>query len=239
MRCILLSLAGSFLSIVALAQSPAPRYIEVVATDTVQLSLQGMDYEVAMMNPFDAATIAMSAGAEEEADFSKMLDDAEKKARASEKQFIELMKANSIPHRLSTTTHAEDYAFDSGKKMDVNSYLVELKDTAMMSRYQRVMEGTDFSGTVKNMRFSDATAANARLMSKLYTQARSKAQALATAAGGILGDMISAEEMRESEGSIFKQLVDMDRGRRSEGPNLSEGSTQSSSMVFRFTLHDK
>ena len=61
MRRTLLPLIGSFLSIVALAQSPAPHYIEVVATDTVQLSLQGMDYEVAMVNPFDAATIAMSA----------------------------------------------------------------------------------------------------------------------------------------------------------------------------------
>ncbi len=227
------------MSVVTVAQTSAPRYIEVVVTDTVQLALQGMDYEVAMVNPFDAATIAMSAGAEEEADFSKMLDDAEKKARASEKQFIDLMKTNGFTYRMSGTTHAEDYAFDSGKKMDVNSYLVELKDTAMMSRYHDVMEGTDFGGSVKNMRFSDATAANARLMSKLFTQARSKAMALAMAAGGGLGELISAEEMRESDGSIFEQLMKMDRGRRSEGTDLTDGSSQRSSMAFRFALQAK
>ena len=219
----------------AIAQA-GDRYIEVVATDTVQLALQGIDFEVAMLNPFDVATIAMSAGAQEESDFDRLLRDAERKARESERQFLDLMQANGFVHRLSSTQHAEDYAFDSGKEAEVNTYLVELKDTAMIARFQKVTTGTDYNGTVKNMRFSDAGAANARLMAKLHEQARNKAGALAAASGGQLGKLISASEMRESEGSILGQLMKMERGRRSEGSDLEEGSSKSCSMVFRFAL---
>ncbi|MBK8500217.1 MAG: hypothetical protein IPL52_15690 [Flavobacteriales bacterium] len=235
MRNMLLSGTLVLLGAQAAAQA-IDRYIEVVASDTVRLALQGIDYEVAMLNPFDAATIAMSAGAQEESDFDRLLRDAERKARESERQFLDLMKANGFVHRLSSTQHAEDYAFDSGKEAEVNTYLVELKDTTMMARFQKLTKGTDYQGTVKNMRFSDTGAANARLMAKLHEQAKNKAGALAAASGGQLGKLISATEMRESEGSIFEQLMKMERGRRSEGTDLEEGSSHSSSMVFRFAL---
>lgn len=229
--CVALALPSSQLSAQAI-----DRFIEVVATDTVQLALQGIDFEVAMPNPFDIATIAMSAGAQEESDFDRLLRDAERKAQESERQFLDLMKANGFVHRLSSTEHAEDYAFDSGKEAEVNTYLVELKDTAMIARFQKVTTGTDYNGTVKNMRFSDAGTANARLMAKLHEQAKTKAGALAAASGGQLGKLISATEMRESEGSIFEQLMKMERGRRSEGSDREEGSSKSCSMVFRFAL---
>lgn len=232
----LATLPALFLLTTTMHAQASGRYIEVIATDTVQRALQGIDYEVAMLNPFDAATIAMSAGAEEEADFSRMLNEAERKARDSEQQFIDLMKANGFKYRLSSTTHAEDYAFDSGKKMDVNTYLVELKDTVMIAKFHELTQGTEFNGTVKNMRFSDAASASARLMLKLHTQAQAKALALAVAAGGNLGALINATEKGDSDGSIFEQLLKMDRGRRMEGDDLMDGSSQKATMSFRFEL---
>lgn len=233
---ILVRLIPFLLGTAVSAQQLSSRYIEVVVTDSVQLKLQGIDYTVSMPNPFDAATIDMSAGAEEEADFGRLLNEAEKKARDKEKKFLEVMKSGGFTYRISSTTHAEDYAFGSDRKMDVNTYLVELRDTAKMRSYHDATEGMEFNSNVERMHFTDPAVANARLMKKLYEQAQAKARALAAASGEKLGSMMSAEEMRESEGSIFQQIIKMERGRRSEGPDIEEGSVQRSSMAFRFEL---
>ena len=221
-----------------LAQSTPIRFVEVQVSDSVRLPFVGMDLEVRMDDPTQLAMAKASESGDQDVDYDKLLDKAAAEAKTNEAAFIALMKNGAYKYRLSSTEHAQDYSGQSNKTFDVNNYLVELK-APDMERYYKATEGhSGWSGTPKQAHYGEATTASPRLMKKLFESARRKAEALVAVTGGHLGKVISAQEMQRSEGSVLEQLFKMDKGGDKDEMLMQMGSSESTTMAFRFELLD-
>ncbi|MEO8588894.1 MAG: hypothetical protein ABI432_05960 [Flavobacteriales bacterium] len=239
MRSIAPLAATLFLSSPILAQTAAPRFVEVLVTDSVRLPFAGMDIEVRMANPFQQVNESMSESDGKNVDYGKLIDEAVQKAKAEEQHFLDLLNTNKITYRLSETEHAQDFAFGTRKTSDVNSYLVRLNGAAEMENYYKLTEGsTEFAGTPKATHYGDPSAEAPRLMGKLYAHAKQEAEALAAVTGGQMGRLISAQEIPQSEGSMMEMLMAFDKGSKEE-MMMAQGSTHTSTMTFRFELLDR
>ncbi len=226
------------LPISLLAQGTPSRFIEVQVTDSVRLPFQGMDLEVRMDDPIQLAMAKASELGDQDIDYEKLLAKAEADAKSSEAEFIALMKSAGYTYRLASTEHSQDYTGQTNKTFDVNNYLVELK-AADMERYYKATEAhSGWSGTPKQAHYGEATMASPRLMKKLFENGRRKAEALVGATGGHIGRVISAQELPRSEGSVLEQLFKMDKGGDKDEMMMQLGSSETTTMAFRFELYD-
>lgn len=228
-----LLLAPAFL----FAQSPT-RFIELQVSDSVRLPFEGMDLEVRMDDPVQLAMNNASALGDADINYDKMLDKSAAEAKTYEERFLSLVTSNGFTHRLSSTEHTQDYSGQSGKTFEVNTYLVQLK-AADMERYYKMADGHQgWSGSPKQAHYGDAASASPRLMKKLFDNARRKADALVAVTGGRLGKVISAQELPRSEGSVLEQLFKLDKGGDKDEMMMQLGSSESTTMAFRFELLD-
>lgn len=238
MRSILAAVATVLLSAPIFAQSTTTRFVEVLVTDSVRLPFAGLDLEVSMRNPFQDVNEAVSVSGTKNVDYGKLIDDAVLKAKAEEQRFLDLLKANKITYRISETEHAQDFAFGTRKTAEVNSYLVQLNGAAEMERYNRLTdENSVFIGTPKATRYGAPSGEAPRLMAKLFAHATKEAQGLVAATGGHVGKLLSAQEIPPSEGSTLELLMALDKGSKEERM-MTQGSTHTSTMAFRFELLD-
>ncbi len=225
--------------IAASAQSKSERFIEVQVSDSVHLPFAGMDLEVQMPNPYDQASVLMTGGAYQDSWTEKDVKELETKAKAYEEEFLAMLKANGFAYRLAETAHMDDYLANSGRKFDVNSYLIMLKSGGELEKYYKQSEGKPgYNGTPKASHFAEASTQAPRLMHKLFEAARRKAEALVGVTGGHLGRLVSAQELQVPEGSILEQLFRMDKMKDQGELMMTMGSTHTSNMAFRFELLD-
>ena len=221
------------------AQTKNERFIEVQVSDSVHLPFAGMDLEVRMQNPYDQSSTLSPDAPYQDSFTEKDVKTREAQAAAYEQEFLALLKTNGFNYRLSETEHAEDYLANTGRKFEVNTYLVLLNSGAELERYYKATEGrTGWSGSAKASHFADVTTQAPRLMRKLYEAARKEAEALVAVTGGHLGRMISAQEVQVPEGSVLEQLFRMDKMKDPNEQMLMMGSTHTSNMAFRFELLD-
>ncbi len=218
------------------AQTPAPRFIEVIVTDTVHRAFAGMDFDVTMPNPFDEGMAAPAEENPSEREMARSLDEAVAKAKATESMFLETMKAAGFTYRLGTSSTYNDYYFGTDKTHEVNTYRVELKSAADIERFQAAVNPA-LMVEPRDAHHAPPGAEAPRMMRKLFDQAKAKATALVAASGGKLGEMISAQEVQRNEGSILEQLFRMDKMRGSDEDALRMlDATETTSMAFRFQL---
>lgn len=233
-------LLGAFMAagLSAFAQTPTARFIEVLVTDTVHLPFIGMDYEAAMPDPMNLVTWEGTESEPSEKQLERMIKDAEAKAKSIEDKFMADMAAGGFTVEKASTAHTEDYQFGTGRTFDVNTYRITLKAPADFERFNTYMQAnTEVGWNAKDMHFGPPDAEAPRLMRKLYDQAQKKAQALVAVAGGKLGPMISAQEVKRDEGSFLEQLFKMDKMGGSDEETLRMlASSHTSSMAFRFEL---
>lgn len=218
------------------AQTPAPRFIEVIVTDTVHRAFAGMDFDVTMPNPFDEGMAAPVEENPSEREKERSLDEAVAKAKATESMFLEMMKAAGFTYRLGTSSTYNDYYFGTDKTHEVNTYRVELKSAADIERFQAAVN-PELNVEPRDVHHAPAGTESPRMMRKLFEQAKAKASALVAASGGRLGSLISAQEVQRSEGSFLEQLFRMDKmGGRDEDALRMLDATETTSMAFRFEL---
>lgn len=218
-----------------LSAQSGSRFIEVQVTDTVQLPFAGLDYEVRIPSPFDLAGPSVPEDYNEKG-VDRAIDDGATKAKELEARFLAIVKDGGFTHRLSSTEQVEDYGYGTGRKFDMNTYLVQLKNTAEMERFFKAIEGTpELVGNIGGQHFGDPSPAAPRLMRKLHDHALAEAEALAAVTGGRLGPLISAQEVERNEGSILEQLFLMERSGEEEVQRRM-ASTHSTTMAFRFEL---
>lgn len=223
----------------AFAQTRNDRFIEVQVSDTVHLPFTGMDIEVKMPSPYDQASMLDTDAPYQDSFTEKDVRTRETQATAYEQEYLATLKANGFDYRIAVTEHAEDYLANSGRKFDVNTYLVLLKSGADLERYYKLSEGKPgYSGSPKASHFAEPTTQAPRLMRKLYDAAKKNAEALVAITGGHLGRMISAQELQVPEGSVLEQLFRMDKMKDPNEMMLSMGSTHTRNMAFRFELLD-
>ena len=152
MRLILAGCAAVALSSFTVGQAP-PRFIEVQVTDTARLPFAGLDYEVRMPSPFDLAAQSMPEDYNDKA-VGRAIDEGAAKAKEMEERFLAILKQGSFEYRLSSTEHAEDYAYGTDRKYDVNTYLVQLRNAPEMERFFKATDGTpEFVGNMKDQHF--------------------------------------------------------------------------------------
>src|SRR5689334_8748665 len=118
MRNLFLPLAFAFAPVLAVAQSPNARFVEVIVTDTVRLPFMGMDYDVRMPNPYEMASANIGEGDQNEKQIENLVKDSEKKAVEADQRFVEMMKTNGLSYQLRSTEHAEDYMMGTARKAD-------------------------------------------------------------------------------------------------------------------------
>lgn len=241
MRHPLLHLAFMLVPTLAVGQSPNARFVEVIVTDTVRLPFMGMDYEVRMPSPYEMVGAQLDEVERSAKELEALVKDAEKSAKEADQRFVDLLTKNGFTFRVSSTEHAEDYYLGTGRKADVNTYLVQLKGAAEAEKYFKLTEASsEYVGTMGEQHFGPPSAEAPRLMRKLYEQAMMKATALAAVSGWNLGPVISAQEIQPSEGSVLEQLFRLDKMKGDGRDQMTDMlSTHSITMAFRFELLPK
>ena len=219
------------------AQTTA-RFVEVQVSDSIRLPFEGMDLEVRMTSPYDAAMEMISQAGDDDAPDDKVFAQAEQETAAGEAAFLALMKSGGYTYRLQSTEQAQDYTGRWNKTYDVNTYLVQLKAAEMEGYYKATQGHNGWSGTPKQAHYGDAGEEAPRLMKRLYDKARKEADALAVVSGGHLGKLISAQEVQRSEGSVLEQLFQLEKAGHKEDMLWQLGSTEQATMAFRFELLD-
>lgn len=215
------------------------RFVEVQVSDSVRLAFEGMDIEVRMDDPTQLAMNKASEAGDQDFDYAKLLDQAAAEAKMNEAAFLALMRTGNYTYRLSSTDHAQDYTGQSNKTFAVNNYLVQLK-AAQMEQYYKATEGhSGWSGTPRQAHYADAASASLALMTKLFDNARHKAEALVAVTGGRLGKVISVQELQRSDGSVLEQIFKLEKGGNKDDMLMQLGSSASAVLAFRFELLDK
>lgn len=170
----------AFLSLTLNAQTN--KFIEIEATDTIQLKPVEFVYKIATGN---------------EMSFLQMKGDKEDKTpEISIAAIKKILDKNSFVYEVKGK---QDFRISPEKTSD-SSIFVHLKsDTELKRLYKLLLTVKGISGNISDIKYESFSPYKPEIYQRLYKQALAEATILATISGSGVGQMISVQEPKESD----------------------------------------
>ncbi len=160
------------------------RYVQVVATDTVELKPTEFVYTISIKDKIEMNFIEK---------YDNSSEDKEDESGASIEDVEKILKQNKIEYKISENS----YVIGDKKDFKPNIVVVLKSEAALKDLYEKLNNVEGISGMISDVKYEPISKYEDGLYKSLYSKALASANKIAGVSGNSVGQLISVEEVFE------------------------------------------